>query len=75
MAKKLDGETYKGTAISVPISEDGQVAAYVWPLRILTVQRDTGAMTMGGPTIGGDVGMEEDKQLASGLFSKYIRSS
>ena len=59
MAKKLDGETYKGTAISVPISEDGQVAAYVWPLRILTVQRDTGAMTMGGPTIGVDVGMEE----------------
>ena len=44
MAKKLDGETYKGTAISVPISEDGQVAAYVWPLRILTVQRDTGAI-------------------------------
>ena len=39
MAKKLDGETYQGTAISVPISEDGQVAAYVWPLRILTVQR------------------------------------
>jgi hypothetical protein len=59
MAKKLEGETYEGTAISVPISADGQVAAYVWPLRILTVQRDTGAMTMGGPTIGVDVGMEE----------------
>tara|TARA_A100001037_G_scaffold306519_1_gene352312 strand:- start:10163 stop:10654 length:492 start_codon:yes stop_codon:yes gene_type:complete len=59
MAKKLNGETYEGTAISVPISQDGQVAAYVWPLRILTVQRDTGPMTMGGPTIGVDVGMEE----------------
>ncbi|HCG91449.1 MAG TPA: hypothetical protein DEZ08_06390 [Dehalococcoidia bacterium] len=59
MAKKLPGETYQGTAITVPLSSDGQISAYVWPLRILTVQRDDQPKTMGGPTIGVDVGNEE----------------
>jgi hypothetical protein len=55
MATKLPGETYRGPALHVPLSADGQVTAYVWPLRILTV-RGKGC---GGPTIGVDVGNEE----------------
>ncbi|MDH3600401.1 MAG: hypothetical protein OEU26_12270 [Candidatus Tectomicrobia bacterium] len=55
MATKLPGETYRGEALHVPLSADGQVAAYVWPLRILTV----GGQGCGGPTIGVDVGNEE----------------
>jgi hypothetical protein len=55
MATKLPGETYRGHALHVPLSLDGQVAAYVWPLRILTI-RGKGC---GGPTIGVDVGNEE----------------
>jgi hypothetical protein len=55
MATKLPGETYRGQALHVPLSLDGQVAAYVWPLRILTI-RGKGC---GGPTIGVDVGNEE----------------
>jgi hypothetical protein len=55
MATKLPGETYRGDALHVPVSADGQVAVYVWPLRILTI-RDKGC---GGPTIGVDVGNEE----------------
>ena len=39
----------------LPLSADGQVAAYVWPLRILTI----GGEGCGGPTIGVDVGNEE----------------
>ena len=55
MATKIPGETYRGEALHVPLSLDGQVAAYVWPLRILSI-RERGC---GGPTIGVDVGNEE----------------
>lgn len=55
MATKLPGETYRGQALHLPLSPDGQVAAYVWPLRILSI-RGRGC---GGPTIGVDVGNEE----------------
>lgn len=53
MATKLPGETYLGQALHVPLSKDGQVAAYVWPLRIL--RNKDGA----GPTIGVEVANEE----------------
>ena len=52
MATKLPGETYLGYTLHVPLSADGQVAAYVWPLRILSAK-------IGGPTIGVEVGNEE----------------
>lgn len=55
MATKRPGEKYRGQALHVPLSADGQVAAYVWPLRILTVRGEG----CGGPTIGIDVGNEE----------------
>ncbi len=55
MATKIPGETYRGSGLHVPLSADGQVAAYVWPLRILTVQ----GQGCGGPTIGVEVGNEE----------------
>ena len=55
MATKIPGEKYRGEALHVPLSLDGQVAAYVWPLRILSI-RERGC---GGPTIGVDVGNEE----------------
>jgi len=55
MATKRPGETYRGEALHLPLSADGQVAAYVWPLRILTVMGEG----CGGPTIGIDVGNEE----------------
>ena len=55
MATKRKGETYWGEELHVPLSTDGQVAAYVWPLRILNI-RERGC---GGPTIGVEVGNEE----------------
>ena len=55
MATKIAGETYRGEAITLPLSQDGQVSIYVWPCRILNVN----GMGMGGPTIGADVGNEE----------------
>ena len=55
MATKIPGEKYRGEALTLPLSQDGQVSAYVWPLRILRV-REHGC---GGPTIGVDVGNEE----------------
>lgn len=55
MATKLPGETYRGEALHVPLSSDGQVTAYVWPLRLLTIR----GQGCGGPTIGVDVGNEE----------------
>jgi hypothetical protein len=55
MATKRDGEKYLGEALHVPLSSDGQVAAYVWPIRILNVA----GKGCGGPTIGVDVGNEE----------------
>ena len=33
MVTKLPGETYRGVALHVPLSGDGQLPAYVWPLR------------------------------------------
>ena len=55
MATKRKGEKYWGEELHVPLSADGQVSAYVWPLRMLTI-RERGC---GGPTIGVDVGNEE----------------
>lgn len=55
MATKLPGETYRGAGLHMPLSPDGQVAAYVWPLRILNVR----GQGCGGPTIGVEVGNEE----------------
>jgi len=55
MATKLPGETYRGNALHLPLSADGQIAAYVWPLRILSIRGEG----CGGPTMGIDVGNEE----------------
>ena len=55
MATKRKGERYWGEELHVPLSADGQVSVYVWPLRILSI-REQGC---GGPTIGVDVGNEE----------------
>jgi len=55
MATKLPGETYRGEAITLPLSPDGQVSVYVWPLRVLNIR----GVGCGGPTIGVDVGNEE----------------
>ena len=48
MATKRNGEKYLGHELHAPLSEDGQVTAYVWPVRALYVR---GAWC-GGPTIG-----------------------
>ena len=55
MATKIPGETYRGEAVTLPLSVDGQISVYVWPLRILKV----GGVGCGGPTIGVDVCNEE----------------
>ncbi|MYC30288.1 MAG: hypothetical protein F4X65_09390 [Chloroflexi bacterium] len=55
MASKRSGEAYWGEELHVPLSSDGQVSAYVWPLRILSIRGES----CGGPTIGVDVGNEE----------------
>ena len=55
MATKRMGEAYWGEELHVPLSGDGQVSAYVWPLRILSIRGES----CGGPTIGVDVGNEE----------------
>ena len=55
MATKRKGERYWGEELHIPLSADGQVTAYVWPLRMLTI-RERGC---GGPTIGVNVGNEE----------------
>ena len=55
MATKIPGETYRGEALTLPLSLDGQVSAYVWPCRILNIR----GVGCGGPTIGVDVGNEE----------------
>ena len=55
MATKRAGEAYWGEELHVPLSTDGQVSAYVWPLRILSIRGES----CGGPTIGVDVGNEE----------------
>mgnify|MGYP003693630561 CR=1 FL=1 len=38
MATKLPGETYRGNTLHVPLSADGQIALYVWPLRMLSIR-------------------------------------
>ena len=38
MATKLPCETYRGNTLHVPLSADGQIALYVWPLRILSIR-------------------------------------
>ena len=55
MATKRNGEKYLGIELHVPLSQDGQVMAYVWPVRALNVR----GSWCGGPTIGVDVGNEE----------------
>ncbi len=55
MATKRNGEKYLGHELHVPLSQDGQVTAYVWPVRALNVR----GSWCGGPTIGIDVGNEE----------------
>src|SRR5438093_13352187 len=55
MATKIPGETYRGNTLHVPLSADGQIALYVWPLRLLKIQ----GQGCGGPTIGAEVGSEE----------------
>ena len=55
MATKRNGEKYLGQALHLPLSQDGQVTAYVWPVRALNVR----GSWCGGPTIGIDVGNEE----------------
>ncbi len=55
MATKLPNETYRGNALHVPLSVDGQIALYVWPLRILSIRGEG----CGGPTLGLDVSNEE----------------
>ncbi len=55
MATKLPGETYRGNTLHIPLSEDGQIALYVWPLRILSIRGEG----CGGPTLGVEVGNEE----------------
>ena len=55
MATKPEGERYLGEALHVPLSSDGQVAAYVRPVRILNIA----GKVCGGPNIGVDVGNEE----------------
>ena len=55
MATKRNGEKYLGHELHVPLSQDGQVMAYVWPVRALNVR----GSWCGGPTIGIDVGNEE----------------
>ena len=55
MATKRNGEKYLGPELHVPLSQDGQISAYVWPVRALFVR----GSWCGGPTIGIDVGNEE----------------
>ncbi len=55
MATKRNGEKYLGNQLHLPLSQDGQVMAYVWPVRALNVR----GSWCGGPTIGIDVGNEE----------------
>ena len=55
MATKRNGEKYLGNELHIPLSQDGQVMAYLWPVRALNVR----GSWCGGPTIGIDVGNEE----------------
>ena len=52
MATMLDGESYVGRVLVRPVSADGAVTLYCWPLRCLKGK-------FGGPTFGLDVEGEE----------------
>ena len=55
MPTKRMNERYLGQELRIPLSVDGQVAAYVWPVRIVRI----GGVPCGGPTVGIDVGNQE----------------
>ncbi len=55
MPTKRPNERYLGQEMRVPLTEDGQVAAYVWPIRIVRIQ----GVPCGGPTVGIDVRNQE----------------
>lgn len=52
MATMIDGESYLGRVLIRPLSQDGDISLYCWPLRCLKSK-------MGGPTFGVDVQGEE----------------
>jgi len=52
MATMIDGESYVGKVLVRPLSQDGGVSLYLWPLRCLKAK-------FGGPTFGVDVNGEE----------------
>ena len=55
MPTKRPNERYLGHEMRIPISDDGQVAAYVWPIRIVRIQ----GIPCGGPTVGIEVQNQE----------------
>ena len=55
MPTKRLNERYLGAEMRVPLSEDGQVAAYVWPIRIVRIA----GVPCGGPTVGVEVRNQE----------------
>ena len=55
MPTKRLNERYLGAEMRVPMSEDGQVAAYVWPIRIVRIA----GVPCGGPTVGVEVRNQE----------------
>ncbi|GIT02150.1 MAG: hypothetical protein CM1200mP27_07750 [Chloroflexota bacterium] len=48
MATMIDGESYLGQVLVRPLSKEGDVTIYLWPVRCLKSK-------MGGPTFGVDV--------------------
>ena len=57
MATKASDEKYLGAELHLPLSPDGQVTAYVWPVRIFPSEKWD--RDVGGPTIGVQVCNEE----------------
>ena len=55
MPTKRTGEHYLGVELRAPLTADGQVAAYVWPVRIVRIA----GVPRGGPTLGIEVGNQE----------------
>ena len=52
MATMIDGESYLGQVLVRPLSKEGNIKIYLWPVRCLKSK-------MGGPTFGVDVNGEE----------------
>ena len=52
MGTMIDGESYLGQVLVRPLSKEGDVKIYLWPVRCLKSK-------MGGPTFGVDVKGEE----------------